>query len=155
MKTDRKVGTVNTSEPVGDVNFGSVTIPADDLRWRFSRSSGPGGQHVNTSATRVSLSIDVTSCRGLGRTRRERALERLSGRLVDGVLTVSVQEHRSQARNRVGAVERMSRILAEATAPPARRRRPTKPSRAARQRRLDAKKRRGDLKRSRSRPDPE
>lgn len=155
MKTDRKVGTVNTSEPVGDVNFGSVTIPADDLRWRFSRSSGPGGQHVNTSATRVSLSIDVTSCRGLGRTRRERALERLSGRLVDGVLTVSVQEHRSQARNRVGAVERMSRILAEATAPPARRRRPTKPSRAARQRRLDAKKRRGALKRTRSRPEPE
>jgi len=155
VKTDRKVGTVNTSEPVGDVNFGSVTIPADDLRWRFSRSSGPGGQHVNTSATRVSLSIDVTSCRGLGRTRRERALERLSGRLVDGVLTVSVQEHRSQARNRVGAVERMSRILAEATAPPARRRRPTKPSRAARQRRLDAKKRRGALKRTRSRPEPE
>ena len=146
---------MNTSEPVGDVNFGSVTIPADDLRWRFSRSSGPGGQHVNTSATRVSLSIDVTSCRGLGRTRRERALERLSGRLVDGVLTVSVQEHRSQARNRVEAVERMSQILAEATAPPPRRRRPTKPSRAARQRRLDAKKRRGALKRTRSRPEPE
>lgn len=140
------------NDPGGDVIFGSVTIPADDLQWRFSRSSGPGGQHVNTSATRVSLSVDVTSCRGLGRTRRERALERLSGRLVDGVLTVNVQDHRSQARNRAEAVERMTETLAEATAPPPRRRRPTKPSRAARQRRLDAKKRRGDLKRTRSRP---
>src|SRR5699024_8061102 len=98
---------VGTNEAGGDVVFGSVTVPAGDLRWRFSRSSGPGGQHVNTSATRVSLSVDVTSCRGLGRTRRERALERLSGRLVDGVLTVSVQEHRSQARNRGEAMERM------------------------------------------------
>lgn len=151
----RKVWAVATNETGGDVVFGSVTIPADDLRWRFSRSSGPGGQHVNTSATRVSLSVDVTSCRGLGRTRRERALERLSGRLVDGVLTVSVQEYRSQARNRAVAVERMAKTLSEATAPPPRRRRPTKPSRGARQRRLDAKKRRGELKRTRSRPSRE
>ncbi len=136
----------------GGLSVGSVTVPADALVWRFSRSSGPGGQHVNTSDTRVSLSLDVASCGALGRTRRQRALERLAGRLVDGVLTVSVQTHRSQARNRVEARERMAALLAEAMAPPARQRRATRPSRAARQRRLDAKRRRGDVKRSRSRP---
>ncbi|MFI6576498.1 alternative ribosome rescue aminoacyl-tRNA hydrolase ArfB [Nocardiopsis sp. NPDC050513] len=134
------------------LTIGSVTVPADALVWRFSRSSGPGGQHVNTSDTRVSLSLDVASCGALGATRRERALERLDGRLVDGVLTVSVQTHRSQARNRAEARERMAALLAEAMAPPTRKRRATRPSRASRQRRLDAKRRRGDVKRSRSRP---
>lgn len=135
--------------------FGSVTVPAGDLAWHFSRSSGPGGQHADTSDTRVSLSLDLTSCRGLGRTRRQRVLERLAHRLADGVLTVSAQEHRSQARNRVEARERMAAVLAAAAAPPPPRRRPSRPGRAAKQRRLDAKKHRGDLKRSRSRPSPE
>ncbi|MDE3720338.1 alternative ribosome rescue aminoacyl-tRNA hydrolase ArfB [Nocardiopsis sp. N85] len=136
----------------GGLIVGPVTVPADALVWRFSRSSGPGGQHVNTSDTRVSLSLDVAGCGGLGRTRRERALERLAGRLVDGVLTVTVQTHRSQVRNRAEARERMAALLAEAIAPPPRERRATRPGRAARQRRLDAKHRRGDVKRSRSRP---
>lgn len=134
------------------LSAGPVTVPADALTWRFSRSSGPGGQHVNTSDTRVSLSLDVASCAGLGSTRRRRALERLQGRLVGGVLTVTVQTHRSQARNRAEARERMAALLEEAIAPPARERRATRPSRASRQRRLDAKKRRSAVKRSRSRP---
>ncbi|OOC56982.1 MULTISPECIES: alternative ribosome rescue aminoacyl-tRNA hydrolase ArfB [Nocardiopsis] len=134
------------------LTVGSVTVPADALTWRFSRSSGPGGQHVNTSDTRVSLSLDVASCAGLGHTRRQRALERLQGRLVGGVLTVTVQTHRSQARNRVEARERMAALLAEAMAPPARERRATRPSRRARQRRMDAKRQRSEVKRSRSRP---
>ncbi|WP_028647822.1 alternative ribosome rescue aminoacyl-tRNA hydrolase ArfB [Nocardiopsis sp. CNT312] len=137
---------------VDDLSVGSVTVPSADLVWRFSRSSGPGGQHVNTSDTRVALSLDVASCRGLGETRRRRALERLSGRLVGGVLTVTVQEHRSQARNRAEARERLAELLAEAMAPPEPRRRPTRPGRAARRRRVEDKRRRGDLKRSRSRP---
>jgi ribosome-associated protein len=136
----------------GGLTIGSVTVPADGLVWRFSRSSGPGGQHVNTSDTRVSLSLDVASCAALGSTRRARALERLSGRLVGGVLTVSVQTHRSQVRNRAEARERMAALLAEAMAPPARERRATRPSRSAKRRRLDAKRRRGDIKRDRSRP---
>ena len=136
----------------GGLTVGSVTVPADALVWRFSRSSGPGGQHVNTSDTRVSLSLDVAACEVLGEVRRERALERLRGRLVGGVLTVTVQTHRSQVRNRAEARERMGSLLAEATSPPARGRRATKPGRRAKQRRLDAKRRRGDVKRSRSRP---
>ncbi|WP_285730193.1 alternative ribosome rescue aminoacyl-tRNA hydrolase ArfB [Nocardiopsis sp. ATB16-24] len=134
------------------LQVGPVTVPAEALSWRFSRSSGPGGQHVNTSDTRVSLSLDVVSCTALGDTRRRRALERLGERLVDGVLTVTVQTHRSQLRNRQEARERMAALLEEATAAPPRKRRPTRPGRRAEQRRLDAKKRRGAVKRSRSRP---
>ncbi|MBQ1082750.1 MULTISPECIES: alternative ribosome rescue aminoacyl-tRNA hydrolase ArfB [unclassified Nocardiopsis] len=139
-------------ETTGGLAVGPVTVPADALTWRFSRSSGPGGQHVNTSDTRVSLSLDVASCRALGATRRARALERLSGRLVDGVLTVSAQTHRSQVRNRAEARERLAAILAEAIAPPPPERRSTRPSRASKRRRLDAKRRRSDVKKSRSRP---
>ncbi|WP_017615897.1 alternative ribosome rescue aminoacyl-tRNA hydrolase ArfB [Nocardiopsis salina] len=143
---------MSTNPGEKDLTFGSVTVPASDLEWRFSRSSGPGGQHVNTSATRVTLSVDLMSCGGLGQTRRERALERLSGRLSGAVLSVSAQDHRSQARNRESALERMAELLAEATAPPPRARRRSKPSRAARRRRVDDKRRRGELKRTRSRP---
>ncbi|AFR08778.1 alternative ribosome rescue aminoacyl-tRNA hydrolase ArfB [Nocardiopsis alba] len=141
-----------SDETTKGLAVGPVTVPAEELRWRFSRSSGPGGQHVNTSDTRVSLSLDVASCRALGATRRARALERLEGRLVDGVLTVSAQSHRSQTRNRVEARERMARLLEEAIAPPPPERRSRRPSRAAKRRRVDAKRRRGEVKRSRSRP---
>ncbi|MBR8743458.1 alternative ribosome rescue aminoacyl-tRNA hydrolase ArfB [Nocardiopsis sp. MG754419] len=131
---------------------GPVTVPADALTWRFSRSSGPGGQHVNTSDTRVSLSLDVASCAALGATRRARALERLQGRLVDGVLTVSAQTHRSQARNRAEAREKLAAVLAEAIAPPPPERRRRRPSKGAARRRVEAKRQRGAVKRARSRP---
>lgn len=139
-------------ETTGALAVGPVTVPADALTWRFSRSSGPGGQHVNTSDTRASLSLDVASCRALGATRRARALEYLEGRLVDGVLTVSAQSHRSQVRNRVEARERLAGILAEAIAPPPPERRKRRPSRGAKRRRVEAKRRRSDVKKSRARP---
>jgi ribosome-associated protein len=123
-----------------------VEIPAKELRWRFSRSSGPGGQSVNTADSRVQLSLDLTSTTALGPTQRRRALQRLGDRLVDGVLTVTAQEERSQLRNRELALERLQEILAEAVAPPPRKRRPTKPSKRAVERRIAAKKRRGRTK---------
>ncbi len=124
----------------------SVEIPEKDLRWRFSRSSGPGGQSVNTADSRVQLSLDLTTTTALGPTQRTRALQRLSDRLVDGVLTVAVQEERSQLRNREIARERLQELLAKAIAPPPRKRRPTKPSKRAVDRRIAAKKRRGRTK---------
>lgn len=127
----------------------SVVVPEKELRWRFSRSSGPGGQSVNTADSRVQLSLDITTTTALGPVQRARALERLADRLVDGVLTVAVQEERSQLRNREIALERLAEILAAAIAPPPRRRRPTKPSRRAVERRIAAKKRRGRTKRLR------
>ncbi|MFN2624677.1 MAG: alternative ribosome rescue aminoacyl-tRNA hydrolase ArfB [Mycobacteriales bacterium] len=126
-----------------------LTIPRAELSWRFSRSGGPGGQHVNTSDTRVELSYDVARAPSLTPTLRARALERLADRVVDGVLTVSASEQRSQLQNRVAAAERLADILRMAIAPPPRPRRPTKPSRGAVQARLDAKRRRSRLKEQR------
>ncbi|HEY7762572.1 MAG TPA: alternative ribosome rescue aminoacyl-tRNA hydrolase ArfB [Actinomycetota bacterium] len=130
----------------------SVVVPERELRWRFSRSPGPGGQSVNTADSRVELSVDVSATSALGPTLRARALERLDRRLVDGVLTVVASEHRSQLRNRQAARDRMAEMLREAIAPPPRPRRPTRATRASVERRLADKKRRSRTKRLR-RPD--
>ena len=124
----------------------SVTIPEKDLRWRFSRSSGPGGQSVNTADSRVQLSIDLGTTTAFGPVQRARVLERLGDRLTDGVLTIAAQEERSQLRNREAAEARLKELLTEALAPPPRKRRPTKPGARAVERRIAAKKRRGRIK---------
>ena len=127
----------------------SVVVPPHELSWRFSRSSGPGGQGVNTSDSRVELSLDLTATTALGPVQRERALRRLDHRLVEGVLTVTASEHRSQLRNREAALARMADLLRAAVAPPTPPRRPTRPSRAAVERRIAEKKRRGEVKKQR------
>ena len=127
--------------------------PESELTWRFSRSSGPGGQGVNTTDSRVELSFDVARSPTLPTHLRARALARLHGRLVDGVLTVVATEHRSQLRNREAARERLDALLAGALAPDPAPRRPTRPTAGSRRRRLDAKTRRGAIKRLRGRPD--
>ncbi|WP_414689821.1 alternative ribosome rescue aminoacyl-tRNA hydrolase ArfB [Nocardioides sp.] len=139
-------------ETVTGLSVRGVVIPDDELRWRFSRSGGPGGQSVNTTDSRVELSYDVGGG-SLPRHLRERAVERLGSRLVDGVLTIAASEYRSQHRNREAARARLAEVLADATAPPPPRRRPTKPSRSSRERRLAGKKRRGETKAMRRRPD--
>ncbi|MGN9808399.1 alternative ribosome rescue aminoacyl-tRNA hydrolase ArfB [Micromonospora sp. BQ11] len=124
-------------------------VPAAELRERFSRSSGPGGQGVNTTDSRVELSFDLGTSPGIPASLRARALERLAGRLVDGVLTVAASEHRAQLANREAARERMAALLREAVAPPPPPRRPTRPSRGAKERRLAEKKRQSQRKRDR------
>jgi ribosome-associated protein len=126
-----------------------VLLPERELRWRFSRSSGPGGQSVNTTDSRVELSYDLAGSSALGPVLKERALAALGDRLVDGVLTVVAAEHRSQLLNRRAARTRLAAVLRDATAPPPRTRRPTRPSRGAQERRIAAKKRRGETKRLR------
>jgi ribosome-associated protein len=126
-----------------------LVVGADELRWRFSHGTGPGGQSVNTADSRVELLFDVVNSPSLPEPLRARAIERLAGRLADGVLAVAAAEHRSQLRNREAARARLAAILREAVAPPPRKRRPTKPSRSAVERRLDEKRRRGDVKRGR------
>jgi ribosome-associated protein len=124
----------------------SVVVPARELRWRFSRSSGPGGQSVNKMDSRVELSLDLRTTTALGPIQRTRAMERLAARLVDGVLTVAASEHRTQLRNREAALERLAEILSAAIAPPPPRRRPTRASRGSVERRLADKKRRAKTK---------
>src|SRR5262249_59518880 len=88
----------------------SIVIPEGELRWRFSHSSGPGGQSVNTADSRVELSFDVATSGAFGPIQRARALQRLSRRLVDGILTVTASEQRLQYRNREAARERLAAL---------------------------------------------
>ena len=127
-----------------------LTIPSRDLRWRFSRSSGPGGQGVNTTDSRVELVLDVANCSCLGPFRRARLLEHFETRLVEGCLRVVVAEERSQWQNRQKALHRMGELLREGLQPPPPTRKVTRPGRGAVRRRLASKKQRGDLKRQRS-----
>jgi ribosome-associated protein len=123
-----------------------LSIPDSELVERFSRSSGPGGQSVNTTDSRVELEWDLAATAALDEVRRRRAALALGSRLTDGRVVVVASEHRSQHRNRVAARERLADLLRTALAPPPPPRRPTKPSRGAQARRLEAKKRRGELK---------
>jgi ribosome-associated protein len=126
-----------------------LCIPAAELRWRFSRSSGPGGQNVNTTDSRVELVFDLAASEVLGPVLKARALRRLEARLVEGCLVIAASEYRSQWQNRMAAQRRLVELLAEALKPPPPLRRPTKPSRGSVQRRLEAKKQRSAIKANR------
>ena len=123
-----------------------LEIEDSQLSWRFSRSSGPGGQSVNTSDSRAEVSYDVTQ---LPAGPRGRALQRLHGRLNGTVLTVAASEQRSQWQNRAAATRRLVELLRWATAPPPPPRRATRPTKGSVERRLAGKRRRSDIKRMR------
>ncbi len=141
--------------PAGPGVPDGLTIPEADLVERFSRSSGPGGQSVNTTDSRVSLSWDVASSEVLSSAQRHRLRAALGPRLRNGVLTVVSSTERSQLQNRADARSRLASLVGEALRPPPPARRATRPSRAARQRRLDSKKHRSDVKVTRRRPPPD
>ena len=126
-----------------------LVIPAGELRERFSRSSGPGGQSVNTTDSRVELSFDIARSPSLPEREKNRALVRLAARLTDGAVTVAAETERSQLMNREAARARLAALLREAIAPPPPPRVPTKPTRGARERRLADKRRRAQTKRDR------
>jgi len=123
-----------------------LLIPAEELRWRFSRASGPGGQAVNTTDSRVELVFDLLGSRTIPASLKARAAARLESRLVEGVLVVVASEHRGQWRNRQAALRRLRALLEEALRPPPPPRRPTRPGRGAVERRLEAKRRRSSIK---------
>ena len=130
----------------------AVIVPESELIERFSRSSGPGGQGVNTTDSRVELRWDVAASPSLTDWQRERVLSALESRIVDGVLVLVASEQRSQLQNREAARARLQNLLADALRPPPPPRRPTRPSRGAKERRLDEKKQRGQIKNLRSPP---
>jgi ribosome-associated protein len=126
-----------------------LVIPAAELHERFSRSSGPGGQSVNTTDSRVELSFDLLRSPSLPERERARATARLASRLADGTITVAAEGERSQLMNRDAARIRLASLLREAIAPPPPPRVPTKPTRGAKERRLEGKRRRAQIKRNR------
>ena len=136
----------------GPVTVRGVVIGAAELHERFSRSSGPGGQSVNTSDSRVELVFDVRRSTALPEAMRQRLLSRLGDRLVDGELRIVASEYRSQHRNREAARARLTELLTQASAPPAPPRRATRPTRGSTERRLSAKSRRSQTKSMRRRP---
>jgi ribosome-associated protein len=126
-----------------------LVIPDAELNERFSRSSGPGGQSVNTADSRVELSFDVDNSAALPGWARDRVIDRLGDRLVRGKLTITASEQRGQLANRQAARARLASLLRDAVAPPHRPRVPTWPSRGERERRLADKRHRADQKRAR------
>lgn len=141
------------TEPApGAIRVRSVVIPPDELQWRFSKSSGPGGQGVNTTDSRVELRFDVERSAVLSDFLRARAVRRLGERLVDGCVVVTAQEQRSQLRNREAAAARLQAVLEAALAPEPKTRRATKVPRSAVERRLREKRVRSRTKSDRRPP---
>ena len=126
-----------------------VVIPASDLEERFETSGGPGGQHANRNETRVDLSVDLRTCGGVTDEQRDRML----GNAPADVVRVSISETRSQWRNRAIARARLGALLDDYLAPPPKVRRPTRPKRSAVEERIQEKKRRGQIKEWRKRPE--
>jgi ribosome-associated protein len=150
-----------TTSAVGDLHLPpspglphGLLIPAGELPERFSRSSGPGGQSVNTADSRVELRWDLGASTALDDSQRARLVAALGARLTGSVLVVAASEHRAQLRNRLAARARLAALVSRALVP-ATTRRATRPTAAARRRRLEAKRRRADLKAARQRPPPE
>jgi ribosome-associated protein len=139
--------------PIGDLHVSAaVVIPAAELQWRFSRSSGPGGQNVNKVETAVELGFDLEGTSAIGPFQKQRLLERLGSRCVAGCLRVAVSDHRSQYQNRELAMQRLGDLLREGLKPPPKLRKPTKPTRGAVKRRVEAKKQKSQVKQARQRP---
>ena len=148
------------AQPTADLQIpraagAALRIPAAELRWRFSRASGPGGQNVNTTDSRVELVFDLAATQALGPALKARALRRLEGRLLEGCVVIAASEQRSQWRNRVAAQRRLLELLQEALQPPPPPRRATRPTRGSVERRLAAKRQRSAVKGQRQGPLPE
>jgi ribosome-associated protein len=132
---------------------GDLVVPAGELHWRFDPSGGPGGQHANRASSRAELSFDLATSPSIPEPAKTRMLQRLGNRARNGVVIVTVDESRSQWRNRQIARRRMAELLRDASRAPSARRIPTRPSVRARRRRRDAKRRHSLKKRLRRPPE--
>ena len=132
------------------VNPGLV-IPSNELHWRFSLSSGSGGQNTNKTDTRVSLSFNIKNSKALTSYQKHQVTRQLNDKLVNSTITVISQEHRTQYKNRKLALMRLGIILGKALEPPPKARKATKPTKSSQRRRINSKKKHGEKKQSRGR----
>ena len=126
-----------------------LVIPANELHWRFSRSSGSGGQNINKTDTRVNLSFNIEKSKALTSYQKHQITKQLSDQIVNATITVITQEHRTQYKNRKLALMRLGILLGKALEPPPKARKTTKPTNSSQQRRIDSKKKQGEKKQSR------
>ncbi len=138
----------------GDIRITEdVSVPETELELQFARAGGPGGQHVNTTASKVELRWDVDASEALADEQKQRVKQALGNRITkDGVLVLAASERRSQTRNREAVVARFAHLVGEALVPPTPRRR-TRPPRAAKERRLQEKRERAEKKARRQNPE--
>ncbi len=126
-----------------------LEIPANEIQWRFSRSSGSGGQNVNKTDSRVEIMFDVIESKALTPYQKHRIRSNDETKLVNGCICIAVQDKRTQYQNRQLALNRLSAILREILKPLPKKRRETIPTRSSQRKRVDSKKKRGELKRNR------
>ena len=127
----------------------SLVIPSKEIKWRFSRSSGPGGQNVNKIESRVEIIFDLEDSKVLNDYQKAILKINLKNKLVKNILCLAVQEHRSQLLNRQLALLKLSSIIKDALNKPFKLRKSTKPTKSSQKKRVDIKKKRGELKKSR------
>ena len=124
-------------------------IPAHEIQWRFSKSSGPGGQKVNKTDSRVEAIFDVNKAKSLSPDQKKLINDQFKSKLINGCICITVQEHRTQLKNRQLALSRLSSTLRNLLSPPPKERRATKPTRSSAKKRVQSKKRRGEVKKNR------
>ena len=127
----------------------TLEIPGNEIQWRFSRSSGAGGQNVNKTDSRVEIVFNVSESKSLTPYQKHRISIQDEIKLINGSICIAVQEKRTQYQNRQLALSRLASILRELLKPPSRKRRETLPTRSSQRKRVDSKKKRGELKRNR------
>jgi ribosome-associated protein len=128
-----------------------LVIPSNELHWRFSRSSGSGGQNINKTDTRVNLSFNIEKSKALTSYQKHQITKQLSDQIVNATITVITQEHRTQYKNRKLALMRLGILLGKALEPPPKARKTTKPTKSSQRRRVNSKKKHGRKKQSRGR----
>ena len=128
-----------------------LVIPSNELHWRFSRSSGSGGQNINKTDTRVNLSFNIKNSKALTSYQKHQVTRQLNDKLVNSTITVITQEHRTQYKNRKLALMRLGILLGKALEPPPKARKATKPKKSSQRRRINSKKKHGKKKQSRGR----
>ena len=128
-----------------------LVIPSNELHWRFSRSSGSGGQNINKTDTRVNLSFNIEKSKALTSYQKHQITKQLRDQIINSTITVITQEHRTQYKNRKLALMRLGILLEKALEPPPKARKATKPTKSSQRRRINSKKKHGEKKQSRGR----